>query len=96
METGVDIVTRARYVKQGGVHGWNLMHKLTSWEENVLAHTFLWSSIFYLIGSFCLYRKPILDELIKTYVSKGYIFQMEMIVRASRKHYNIEEMANEY
>ncbi|KAL6991878.1 acetyl-CoA C-acetyltransferase [Sarracenia purpurea var. burkii] len=29
-ETGASIVTGTRYVKGGGVHGWNLMRKLTS------------------------------------------------------------------
>lgn len=92
METGADIVTGTRYVKGGGVHGWNLMRKLTSRGANVLAHTLLWPGVSDLTGSFRLYRKPVLDELIKTCVSKGYVFQMEMIVRASRKHYNIEEV----
>ncbi|CAA2998282.1 Hypothetical predicted protein [Olea europaea subsp. europaea] len=30
METGASVVTGTRYVKGGGLHGWNLMSKLTS------------------------------------------------------------------
>ncbi|TVU02960.1 hypothetical protein EJB05_51505 [Eragrostis curvula] len=75
-ETGADIVTGTRYVKNGGVHGWNLMRKLTSRGANVLAQTLLQPGASDLTGSF----------------SKGYVFQMEMIVRATRKNYHIEEV----
>lgn len=33
-----------------------------------------------------------LEDVIASCVSKGYVFQMEMIVRASRKGYHIEEV----
>lgn len=52
LETGADIVTGTRYVKGGGVHGWNLMRKLTSRGANVLAQTFLWPGVSDLTGSF--------------------------------------------
>ncbi|CAM8972254.1 unnamed protein product [Rhodiola kirilowii] len=39
-----------------------------------------------------LYRKSVLEDLINSCVSKGYVFQMEMIVRASRKGHHIEEV----
>jgi len=51
-ETGADIVTGTRYVKGGGVHGWNLMRKLTSRGANVLAQTLLWPGVSDLTGSF--------------------------------------------
>uniref|UniRef100_A0A0R0GWU7 Dolichol-phosphate mannosyltransferase subunit 1 n=1 Tax=Glycine max TaxID=3847 RepID=A0A0R0GWU7_SOYBN len=91
-ETGADIVTGTRYVKGGGVHGWNLMRKLTSRGANVLAQTLLWPGVSDLTGSFRLYRKSVLEDIISCCVSKGYVFQMEMIVRASRKGYHIEEV----
>ncbi|GMP81858.1 hypothetical protein CsSME_00036427 [Camellia sinensis var. sinensis] len=92
METGASIVTGTRYVKGGGVHGWNLMRKLTSRGANVLAHTLLWPGVSDLTGSFRLYKKSVLEDVISSCVSKGYVFQMEMIVRASRKGYHIEEV----
>lgn len=52
METGASIVTGTRYVRGGGVHGWNLMRKLTSRGANVLAHTLLWPGVSDLTGSF--------------------------------------------
>ncbi|KAK1441595.1 hypothetical protein QVD17_07610 [Tagetes erecta] len=92
IETGADIVTGTRYVKGGGVHGWTLMRKLTSRGANVLAHTLLWPGVSDLTGSFRLYKKSVLEDTISSCVSKGYVFQMEMIVRASRKGYHIKEV----
>ncbi|PPS00739.1 hypothetical protein GOBAR_AA19913 [Gossypium barbadense] len=92
LETGASIVTGTRYVKGGGVHGWNLMRKLTSRGANVLAQTLLWPGVSDLTGSFRLYKKSVLEDVISSCVSKGYVFQMEMIVRASRKGYHIEEV----
>ncbi|KAK8945331.1 hypothetical protein KSP40_PGU015946 [Platanthera guangdongensis] len=91
-ETEASIVTGTRYVRGGGVHGWNLMRKLTSRGANVLAQTFLWPGVSDLTGSFRLYKKSVLEDVIGSVVSKGYVFQMEMIVRASRKGYHIEEV----
>ncbi|BBN11284.1 dolichol-phosphate mannosyltransferase [Marchantia polymorpha subsp. ruderalis] len=92
LDTNADIVTGTRYLKGGGVHGWDLRRKLTSRGANVLAHTLLWPHVSDLTGSFRLYRKPVLEELVKSCVSKGYVFQMEMIVRATRKGYYIAEV----
>jgi hypothetical protein len=39
-----------------------------------------------------LYRKEVLEKLIKACVSKGYVFQMEMIIRARQFGYNIGEV----
>ncbi|RYQ99039.1 hypothetical protein Ahy_B07g086887 [Arachis hypogaea] len=52
MEARADIITGTRYVKGGGVHGWNLMRKLTSRGANVLAQIFLWPGVSDLTGSF--------------------------------------------
>lgn len=52
LETNADIVTGTRYVKGGGVHGWDFRRKLTSRGANVLAHTLLWPRVSDLTGSF--------------------------------------------
>uniref|UniRef100_K4AK24 Dolichol-phosphate mannosyltransferase subunit 1 n=1 Tax=Setaria italica TaxID=4555 RepID=K4AK24_SETIT len=91
-ETDADVVTGTRYVKNGGVHGWNLMRKLTSRGANVLAQTLLQPGASDLTGLFRQYKRDALEDLISSCVSKGYVFQMEMIVRATRKGYHIEEV----
>lgn len=39
-----------------------------------------------------LYKKKVLEEVVQTCVSKGYVFQMEIIVRATRMGCRIEEV----
>jgi dolichol-phosphate mannosyltransferase len=45
-----------------------------------------------LTGSFRLYRKSVLQELVKDCTSKGYAFQMEMVVRARNMGATIDEV----
>lgn len=41
---------------------------------------------------FRLYRKEVLEKLVANCVSKGYVFQMEMIIRARQFNYGIGEV----
>lgn len=45
-----------------------------------------------LTGSFRLYKKDVLEKLINSCVSKGYVFQMEMIIRAKQLNYTVGEI----
>jgi dolichol-phosphate mannosyltransferase len=45
-----------------------------------------------LTGSFRLYRKEVLARMIAVSVSKGYTFQMEMMFRARKAGYRIQEV----
>ncbi|XP_058220559.1 dolichol-phosphate mannosyltransferase subunit 1-like [Rhododendron vialii] len=86
LETGGTIVTGTSYVKGGGVHGWNLKRELTGRGGNVLAQTLLWPALSDLTGSFRLYKKSVLEDVISTCgVSKGYNFQMEIIFGSFKK-----------
>mmetsp|Transcript_3126 Transcript_3126/g.6145 ORF Transcript_3126/g.6145 Transcript_3126/m.6145 type:complete len:239 (+) Transcript_3126:175-891(+) len=88
-----DIVTGTRYSSRGGgVHGWDLRRKLTSRVANYLASTLLRPGVSDLTGSFRLYRKPVLETLVSQAVSKGYVFQMEMIIRARQNSFSISEV----
>jgi len=99
----LDIVTGTRYsntsqpvssrpVPAGGVHGWNLWRKLVSRGANFLADTVLSPGVTDLTGSFRLYRKPVLKHIISLTQSKGYVFQMEMMVRARALGYTVGEI----
>lgn len=77
-----DIVTGTRYAGNGGVYGWDLKRKLVSRGANFLAATALRPNVSDLTGSFRLYKKPALAKIIEVTKSKGYVFQMEMMVRA--------------
>ncbi|KAK2750997.1 dolichol-P-mannose synthesis [Myotisia sp. PD_48] len=93
--TKADIVTGTRYASRenlhGGVYGWDLVRKLTSRGANLIADIVLMPGVSDLTGSFRLYKKPVLEKVIKVTESKGYTFQMEMMVRAKAMGYKVEE-----
>jgi dolichol-phosphate mannosyltransferase len=90
-QTGADIVTGTRYRGGGGVYGWDLKRKLVSRGANLFADTLLRPGVSDLTGSFRLYRREVLDKVIKSTESKGYTFQMEMMVRAKAMGCKVEE-----
>ncbi|XP_034949342.1 dolichol-phosphate mannosyltransferase subunit 1 [Chelonus insularis] len=91
-EKNYDIVTGTRYIDGGGVYGWDFKRKLISRGANFLTQILLRPGVSDLTGSFRLYKKDILQKLIESCVSKGYVFQMEMIVRARQFNYTIGEV----
>uniref|UniRef100_A0A6G1SGI0 Dolichol-phosphate mannosyltransferase subunit 1 n=1 Tax=Aceria tosichella TaxID=561515 RepID=A0A6G1SGI0_9ACAR len=91
-EGNYDIVTGTRYSGGGGVYGWDLKRKLISCGANTLTQMALGPSVSDLTGSFRLYKKSVLKNLIGLSRSKGYAFQMEIIVLAEQKGYKIGEV----
>jgi dolichol-phosphate mannosyltransferase len=91
-EHDLDIVMGTRYRSGGGVAGWDLRRKLTSRVANFIADTLLAPGVSDLTGSFRLYKKHVLKTLIAQNKSKGYVFQMEMIVRARQNNFSIAEV----
>ncbi|NXA03354.1 DPM1 mannosyltransferase, partial [Sapayoa aenigma] len=91
-EGNFDIVSGTRYRGNGGVYGWDLKRKLISRGANFLTQVLLRPGASDLTGSFRLYRKEVLQKLMEKCVSKGYVFQMEMIVRARQLGYTIGEV----
>lgn len=87
-----DIVTGTRYAGDGGVFGWDLKRKLVSRGANFLAATVLRPHVSDLTGSFRLYKKEVLAKIISVTVSKGYVFQMEMMVRAKALGFTVGEV----
>jgi dolichol-phosphate mannosyltransferase len=88
----VDIVTGTRYQYGGGVYGWDWFRKLTSKTANFLADFLLHPGVSDLTGSFRLYKRSVLEEILPLIHSKGYAFQMEIVVRARQHHYSIAEV----
>ncbi|KAI0258253.1 glycosyltransferase family 2 protein [Gloeopeniophorella convolvens] len=98
----LDIVTGTRYradasppmpgTTPGGVHGWDLKRKFVSRGANFLADTVLAPGVSDLTGSFRLYKIAVLRHIITLTVSRGYVFQMEMIVRARALGYSVGEV----
>ena len=90
--SGYDIVTGTRYAGDGGVYGWDLKRKLVSRGANLFADTVLRPGVSDLTGSFRLYKTEVLQKVIESTESKGYTFQMEMMVRAKAMGYSVAEV----
>lgn len=91
-EGDYDIVTGTRYAGDGGVFGWDLKRKLVSRGANLFADTVLRPGVSDLTGSFRLYKKGVLEKVIMSTESKGYSFQMEMMVRAKAMGCSVAEV----
>lgn len=89
---GCDIVTGTRYAGNGGVFGWDLKRKVVSRGANLFADTMLRPGVSDLTGSFRLYKKDVLDKVIAKVQSKGYVFQMELMVLAKSMGYTVAEV----
>lgn len=87
-----DIVLGTRYAGNGGVYGWDFKRKLVSRGANLLSRVILRPNVSDVTGSFRLYKKEVLKRVIMETKSKGYVFQMEMIVRAREAGYKIGEV----
>lgn len=87
-----DIVTGTRYAGDGGVYGWDLKRKLVSRGANLIADTILQPGVSDLTGSFRLYKAAVLKKVIDSTESKGYTFQMEMMVRAKGMGFRVTEV----
>lgn len=87
-----DIVTGTRYAGNGGVYGWDLKRKIVSRGANLFADTVLRPGVSDLTGSFRLYKKSVLDKVVASTESKGYTFQMEMMVRAKAMGFTVAEV----
>mmetsp|Transcript_12408 Transcript_12408/g.17630 ORF Transcript_12408/g.17630 Transcript_12408/m.17630 type:complete len:241 (-) Transcript_12408:84-806(-) len=88
----VHIVTGTRYKPGGGVAGWDWYRKLTSVTANFLADFLLNPGVSDLTGSFRLYDRASVEKILSQVQSKGYAFQMEIVVRARKENMIIKEV----
>eukprot|EP00892_Ulva_mutabilis_P012691 jgi/Ulvmu1/9795/UM056_0035.1 len=91
-ETSCDVVSGTRYKQDGGVYGWDMIRKLTSRGANLLAQLLLQPNASDLTGSFRLYKRSLFERIINEVQSKGYAFQMEMLVRARYAGCSVQEV----
>ena len=91
-EADYDIVTGTRYAGDGGVYGWDLKRKVVSKGANLFADTVLRPGVSDLTGSFRLYKRGVLERVMGMTESKGYTFQMELMVRARGLGYSVKEV----
>jgi dolichol-phosphate mannosyltransferase len=88
----LDVVSGTRYRSGGGVYGWDLRRKLTSRVANLLTTIMLGPPVSDATGSFRLYRKDAFERLVGACVSRGYVFQMEIMHRARQANMRVGEV----
>lgn len=77
-----DLVLGSRYVKGGGVKDWGILRQIISRGGNIYAQIILLSKVHDLTGGFNCYHKRFLEKInLKSILSKGYCFQIEMKFR---------------
>ena len=87
-----DIVSGTRYRRGGGVAGWDFKRKLTSCGANFLATFLLSPGASDLTGSFRLYDRDVIERILPKVKSKGYAFQMEILVHARKEGMTVGEV----
>ena len=90
-EKDYDIVSGTRYSKGGGIAGWDTKRVITSRGANLLSNLLLNPGVSDLTGSYRLYKKHVLADVMKSVVGRTYVFQMEVMVRALNKGYSVGE-----
>ena len=89
----VNIVSGTRYKKGGGVAGWDLKRKITSKGANFLASFLLDAgNASDLTGSFRLYEREAIEKILPLVTSKGYAFQMEILILAQKEEMTVGEV----
>uniref|UniRef100_A0A3B0MKX4 Dolichol-phosphate mannosyltransferase subunit 1 n=1 Tax=Theileria annulata TaxID=5874 RepID=A0A3B0MKX4_THEAN len=83
-EKDLDVVSCSRYRSEGGASGWPLQRIFISKTLNYLCKLFFRPKVTDLTGSFRLYRKDVLSKVINTVHSKGFLFQVEMILKCEK------------
>nr|CAG4637267.1 EOG090X0B9X [Ceriodaphnia reticulata]SVE73127.1 EOG090X0B9X [Ceriodaphnia reticulata] len=91
-EKDYDLVSGTRYSGSGGVYGWDLKRKIISRGANYVTQVLLRPGASDLTGSFRLYKTKVLEKLVQSCKSKGYVFQMEMVIRARQLGFTIGEV----
>ena len=74
------------------MYGWDLRRKLTSRVANFIANALLAPGVSDLTGSFRLYTRAAITAIMADVRSSGYVFQMEIVVRAKQRGLRIEEV----
>ena len=80
--TKYDLVIGSRYVKGGGLKDWGILRQIISRGGNIYAQAVLLSKVRDLTGGFNCYHRRFLEKInLKSILSKGYCFQIEMKFR---------------
>lgn len=87
-----DLVIGSRYIPKGGVADWPLGRVLISRLANIFSQLLLRIPIHDLTSGFKCMKRSVLEKIdFATLTSRGYVFQIEMVLRAFLKSFKIIE-----
>jgi dolichol-phosphate mannosyltransferase len=88
-----DLVIGSRYVGGGGIQNWGLLRRGLSLCANLYSRMVLQCPIHDLTSGFVLWRRAALEVLdLEAIRSKGYVFQIELKLRAHRRRFTFSEI----
>ena len=80
-----DFVVASRYIRGGGVEGWGPLRKFISRGGSLYAQMMLLCPLRDMTGGFNLWKRKVLESYdFDNFVSRGYVFQIEMKYRAHK------------
>lgn len=87
-----DVVIGSRYIKGGGIKGWELFRYLNSWGANFITRFLLGLKPKDVTAGFKCYSRKFLEFIdFNSIISSGYAFQVEMINLAAKGGFTIYE-----
>jgi dolichol-phosphate mannosyltransferase len=88
-----DLVTASRYMNGISIVDWGLFRLLSSFFANKFVKFFTGMPFSDCMGGFKCFRAEVIQDIDPdNIISKGYVFQMEMLYRVFRKRYRIKEV----
>jgi apolipoprotein N-acyltransferase len=88
-----DLTVGSRYVAGGSVTNWSRVRVALSRGANAYARFMLGLPIHDATSGYRVYRRPLLEELLRTpFASSGYVFQIELVMRADRGGFDVAEV----
>ena len=93
IDAGADLALGSRYVDGGGVAEWGLLRRMISRAACLYARLVLGLPIRDLTGGFKGFRRSVLEAIdLSTVRSHGYVFQIELTLRAVRGGFRVVEV----
>jgi apolipoprotein N-acyltransferase len=88
-----DLAVGSRYVAGGSVTNWSRARVALSRGANAYARFMLSLPIHDATSGYRVYRRALLEELLRTpFASSGYVFQIELVMRADRAGFDVAEV----
>jgi dolichol-phosphate mannosyltransferase len=88
-----DVALGSRYAPGGGTRSWSALRRVVSRSGSLYARLLLGIRVRDPTSGFKVYRRPVLEAIqLERVTSRGYAFQIEVVFRALRAGFTVEEV----